>query len=357
MNFTGESINLIIKVCGNACNINCSYCYEKQKNIKGKGVISPELLHSTLTSNPKIVSVMFHGGEPLLAGKAHFRLLLDVIKEYKQQLSSIRIQTNAVLLDAEWASILFEEYAELDIKLSFSLDGTIEMNRFRIGVDGKNVYQCVLDAYALSKKYGKSVGMISVVNKYSISSTLQYLDLLTSIDNLSFAKMIPLLYNRESGLKSTEYACFLIELFNQYVNRKLYRKFYLEPFRSIMQKINGKKSFYCNYSNSKCFKFVTLYPDKKICPCDTLDGNLFTICGDGNASSDVIVKSEEVFRNNPAISFLIGQCHQCDILDFCTGGCIAERYSQYDDNELLSDYCASRRMLYDYANGLKGRLL
>lgn len=61
----GTNINLIVKTVGNSCNIECSYCFEKIKNVK-ESEIKPIDLEKILDSIPITCSLVFHGGEPFL---------------------------------------------------------------------------------------------------------------------------------------------------------------------------------------------------------------------------------------------------------------------------------------------------
>jgi uncharacterized protein len=99
-------------------------------------------------SNLQQVELIFHGGEPLLAGKHFFRqfteeahciLLPDVTPIFN-------MQTNGTLLDAEWLDLL------IDLKIGFgiSLDGPKEINdRHRVDHRGAGSYDAVRKAVDL----------------------------------------------------------------------------------------------------------------------------------------------------------------------------------------------------------------
>ena len=127
-----RNINLIIKTVGNACNINCAYCFEQAKEIK-KEFITPEKLEKIIEKVQTTCSVVFHGGEPLMVGCENFSALLDVVRKYySNKVIAVRIQTNGTLLDEEWMELLYEQYNDLNIEIAISLDGTRKMNRHRV---------------------------------------------------------------------------------------------------------------------------------------------------------------------------------------------------------------------------------
>lgn len=147
-----RNINLIIKTSGNACNINCEYCFEQAKSVAHEA-ITPEMLKSLIEGMKNNCSVVFHGGEPLIVGKKKFSELLDVIRDYyPNKIIAVRIQTNGTLLDEEWIDLIFEQYKELEIEIAISLDGTETMNSHRVDYNGNNTFSKVVQAYRLLEK-------------------------------------------------------------------------------------------------------------------------------------------------------------------------------------------------------------
>src|SRR5215471_13169919 len=127
----------ILKV-ASRCNLNCDYCY-----MYNKGDLSyirqPKRMSSLVSSamlnrvqkyctdhGMQEVEFVFHGGEPLLAGKRFFR---EFVCEAKRLLSPavtpiFNMQTNGTLLDQDWLDLLIE----LKIGFGISLDGPKEIN-------------------------------------------------------------------------------------------------------------------------------------------------------------------------------------------------------------------------------------
>ena len=82
-----KSIVLMVKTAANACNINCTYCFEKAKDVK-KCFITPEKLEKVLQLVQNTCSIVFHGGEPLIVGVEYFSKLLSVVRKYHSKKSS-----------------------------------------------------------------------------------------------------------------------------------------------------------------------------------------------------------------------------------------------------------------------------
>ena len=225
------------------------------------------LLEQVLTKIDDTYTVVFHGGEPLIVGLEHFEILLKVVEKYYPfKITAVRVQTNGTLLNDEWINLLFIKYKHLKIEIAISLDGTYEMNELRVGYDGINTFQKIIGSFDLLNEYGICAGMLSVISRSALPYAKEYVKLVASIPNISFVK-VNALFNMESNhltpesITPIEYAKFIIQVSEIYINTKLYKRLPMEPFLSIVQRINNKPSRYCNYSPRKCFNYISLYPD------------------------------------------------------------------------------------------------
>lgn len=350
-----RNINLIIKTVGNACNINCAYCFEQAKEIK-KEFITPEKLEKIIEKVQTTCSVVFHGGEPLMVGCENFSALLDVVRKYYfNKVIAVRIQTNGTLLDEEWMELLYEQYNDLNIEIAISLDGTRKMNRHRVDYEGIETFDKIKAAYDLLHKHNKLAGMLSVVSRQALEEVIDYIDLISSIPNLKFVK-INALFNVENDILTKdsitpmEYAEFVYSVACRYIETGLYKKVAIEPILSILQRINGRRSKYCNYSERKCFNYLSIYPDGKVGPCDCFSVNEFMISDvykSNNMLSDDVwnyVESEKSLY----LEHLIDICNDCNIKDFCMGGCLSQRYYFRNNQQLLENFCKSKHYLYEH---------
>jgi sulfatase maturation enzyme AslB (radical SAM superfamily) len=124
------AVSIIAKLTGEACNINCFYCYEKRKPYPSDTYLAPETLEAFLDGlKGHPISLELHGGEPLLLGRARMRSLLEKLSTYPNVVR-LAMQTNGTLLDEKWLD-LFDELAP-KLELGISLDGDDDANRFRV---------------------------------------------------------------------------------------------------------------------------------------------------------------------------------------------------------------------------------
>lgn len=351
----GKPLKLILKVIGNSCNIDCTYCFEKAKKVS-QGIMSPAFLKDVLSKIDSLVSIVFHGGEPLLIGITKMDELLQVVSEsYDDKVISVKVQTNGTLLSEEWIQLLFYKYAKLKIEIAISLDGTEEMNYLRVDDERSPTYERIIETYRLLEKHNIKAGMLSVISRNSLRFVEEYIKLLQSINNLSFVKLNPLFNVKDNNLAEnsiwpSEYAKFVIELAQVYIKNRLYEKIAIEPILSMMQRINGRISKYCNYSACKCFEFISVYPDGTFGPCDCFSTEEFSIPVNGNKLEESIISTLKQDNVNN-LEQLLSVCGACNIKDFCTSGCLSQRYYFKFNSDLSKDYCLSKKMLYEFAKG------
>ena len=349
----GCGTNLIVKTAGNACDLDCRYCFEKEKFVPNDP-IPLQVLERAIRAVPERCSLVMHGGEPLIVGHERFQEYLDLISAYyPEKVNVVRVQTNGMLLDEEWVELLFKRNHHLGIEIAISLDGTERMNSLRKDWNGNNSFDRVFNAFRLLERYGIQAGMLSVISQQTIlpGGAREYVEFLKSISNLAFVKINPLFNMTDNTLTPnsvtpSEYSMFIIELAKWYIKARLYERFSFEPVLSILQRLRGHHSRYCNYSTRKCFHYLSLYPDGALGPCDCLPIADFPIGYAGDEDFENAIMRATGTRTASKLQDLIMQCQHCDIYNFCLGGCLSHRYYFSGNPALSRDYCESKHELY-----------
>lgn len=128
--------NVVLKVVA-PCNLDCRYCYVYHGHDR-RWRERPAVMHEVMAARVAQrlaehcaarpghrIGICLHGGEPLMLGRGRFRRLVEVLRKgLGGHLSTINVQTNAVLIDRAWADL----FAELDVALGVSLDGPAEVH-------------------------------------------------------------------------------------------------------------------------------------------------------------------------------------------------------------------------------------
>ncbi|MFI6294802.1 FxsB family cyclophane-forming radical SAM/SPASM peptide maturase [Nonomuraea sp. NPDC050790] len=142
------------------CNLACDYCYvytladqswrSRPKIMDSNLIITAagRIVEHATRHGLSSVRLILHGGEPLLAGPAFLRKVVETVRaEAGQKLRvDVSVQTNAVLLDED--TLLC--FRDLDVQVGVSLDGGRRANdRNRRFSNGRSSFAAVSDALFL----------------------------------------------------------------------------------------------------------------------------------------------------------------------------------------------------------------
>jgi uncharacterized protein len=368
---TTEPLSVILKLVGEACNINCYYCYEKRKPYERSSRIPLTTVTRLLTlAEGRPLSLELHGGEPLLYGLKQTRALLAVLREYPGKIS-LSIQTNATMVDEAWLDMFAEEWPDIDI--GFSLDGDAEANGNRVDYRDRNTTDQVERALSLAAHRRLNVGVISTVTSDVVRRPADVLDFFAGFEAIRVVKFSPCFDfnvrpkhlspgNKDSlllldtggeghagwAITPNEFADFLLDAYDHWRSAGLYRRFLVEPFTSVLRTIAGTSSKFCHFSESKCAFVMTLYPDGSLGSCDELGmddallGNVYSLA----SLNDVVdMRTNSVLKSS--LDNLLMKCTTCDYQTTCGGGCLATR-RRYLGSSYYDDYCDYRIRLVDH---------
>jgi uncharacterized protein len=121
------------------CNLDCAYCYLPHRALDRR--MPAEVAQAVARSvngwaaADSRFSVVWHGGEPLAAGRAHLAELMASFAGVEHH-----VQTNATLIDDAWC----EFFRTHDMRVSVSVDGPAELNAARVTRGGAPAYQRIL---------------------------------------------------------------------------------------------------------------------------------------------------------------------------------------------------------------------
>lgn len=314
------SMNINLKLVGSHCNMRCTYCYEHDKPHWVQRFMRPEEVAAFIDRLPSNIHLRFllHGGEPLLYPKREMIRLLQIIEKSAKNRSSLHIQTNGTLIDAEWISI-FQDYTQ-DFVFSISID-SFENENVRI-IPGQEFIPLIKKKLNLLQVHAVPVGIVSVVSKANIKGFNYFLKELVDygVHYLTVNKL-----RRNSGeraasnelaLTELEYVEFLEKLFYQWVNSHLFRRIQIQPLMTLMSAYaNNICIFQAN--NEKCDSFVSLYP-----------GGIETGCD----------------HRGIGTAHILPECNSCQIFQWCGAGCFGEEKDE--------TFCSARLRLKTFVEKL-----
>jgi uncharacterized protein len=117
------------------CNLDCAYCYlpfrgdDRRMPVEVAQAVAVAVEPWSRTGR---FSVVWHGGEPLAAGRDHLAALFAPFGAGVEH----HVQTNATLIDDAWC----EFFVEHQVRVSVSVDGPAELNGDRVTRGGKPAY-------------------------------------------------------------------------------------------------------------------------------------------------------------------------------------------------------------------------
>lgn len=128
-------IDTVLVKLASRCNLNCDYCYvyqmgddawRRQPKRMANGIVDclAAQLARLVSAQGAPLSVVFHGGEPLLVGLERFARTCKTLRGVLGNACGLHLQTNALLLDNEVVGVC----AEHDVGISISIDGPADIH-------------------------------------------------------------------------------------------------------------------------------------------------------------------------------------------------------------------------------------
>ncbi|MGC7096740.1 cyclophane-forming radical SAM peptide maturase AmcB [Amycolatopsis lurida] len=142
------------------CNLDCRYCYLPLR--ARRLTMSREVAMATARSVnrwacDRDVDVVWHGGEPLAAGRT---LLGELMGCFDGARISHSVQTNATLVDERWC----EFFIRRGVRVGVSLDGAAQDNLARTDRRGQPAFDRIVRGIRMLTEAGIELSVIAVVS-------------------------------------------------------------------------------------------------------------------------------------------------------------------------------------------------
>jgi len=170
------------------CNLDCNYCYLPDRN--NRNTITLEIVEASFerlfSSNivKENVYIVWHCGEPLVAGLPFFRKAMQVLKTVakkhgKESSYNNGIQTNGLLINDKWC----EFFKENNFSVGVSIDGPAFIHdRQRVTKRSLSTHKAVIKAWNLLHKHGINKNVIGVLTDFSLDYPREMHEFFSSID-------------------------------------------------------------------------------------------------------------------------------------------------------------------------------
>ena len=351
---------VMAKPVGSRCNLNCSYCYYRRSSKEEQSLTLTRMTDAVLerfikqyieASREPIISFVWHGGEPALAGLDFYRRAVELQKRYLPEGRNCwnNLQTNGTLLDEEWCSFL----AEAGFDVGLSIDGAQWLHdRYRKDVNGNGTYQCVAAAAKRLQAHGIRPDFLCTVTSDAARDPLGTYRALRELDP-RWIQLIPVV-RRESGavtsdsVSGKDYGEFLCSIFDEWVLHDL-GKIDIQVFAETARVWAGGSAGLC-WMAPACGRALIVEQDGGVYSCDHFVAPEYRI-GDinsGNLLELVDLPAQQKFGEIKSGS-LPARCRSCEWLNVCNGGCPKDRFDMSVDGEPgLNHLCSGLQSFFSY---------
>lgn len=359
----GQIASLVVKV-AERCNLNCSYCYMynhgDQSYLRRPAFMSDEVFAQLIerideycNRRPKhSMSVIFHGGEPMLMGAERFRRFTNLIREkLGEKLDSVQLQSNATLVDDDWIAALHD----LGVTVSVSMDGPPEIHdMWRVDHAGKGSHDRALNGLLRLQECGLLEGVLCVVNPaHSGVGIYQYFRSL-GITHMNF--LLPdathdtkqALYGRYG---KTPVADYLIPIFDEWINEDN-PGVKVRCFEEMIIGILGDKVPRDMIVNRRA-NYLVIDTDGSIQALDALK-----VCCEGKPETGLNLSQhgfDDLHKGMPLLHRMVHEgiptcttCDACPERATCRGGYLPHRYSRANEFDNPSIWCQDLLKLFTY---------
>jgi uncharacterized protein len=300
------------------------------------------------------VTVVLHGGEPLLAGPDLITETVGAVRAAAGGAITVNchIQTNGVRLDEEYLSL----FSRLGVGVGVSLDGDqAAQDRHRKFADGRGSHRSVSEGLALlsAPRYRHLFnGLLSVVDLRN--DPLATYEALLRYDPPKIDFLLPHGTwedpppQRTADPAATPYADWLIPVFDAwYRDPRTQVRFFAEIVRALLGGISSTESV-----GLAPTAFVVIATDGSVEQVDSLKATYHGASHTGlhitRDSLDAALLLPEFATRQMGLKGLCAECQECRIRLVCGGGLYAHRYRSASGFANPSVYCSDLMRLIDH---------
>ena len=344
----------IIKV-HSRCDLACDYCYMYEmadQSWRGQPRAMPseivELTAQRIGDHARAhsldrITLILHGGEPLLAGRDLIRHLVTATRLAAGPRTAVdaAVQTNGVGLSDAYLKL----FGELGVRVGISIDGDARAHdRHRRFASGRGSYQAVTAAIERLRKFPDLYsGLLATIDLRN--DPVRTYEALADFEPPRIDFLLPHgtwttpPAGRLPGQADTPYADWLIAVFDHWYPRP---RTHVRLLEEIMQLLLGGTSV-SEVVGLAPARMVVIETDGSIAQEDTLrvafDGAPDTGLHVSRDSLDAALGLPEIAARQIGVRGLSAECRACPIHRVCGGGLYSHRYREGTGFANPSVYC------------------
>lgn len=356
-----QFIDTVLIKTASRCNLNCTYCYVYNMGDDAWRAqpkrMSIEVLDATVDQLSRLshaqshpLSVVMHGGEPLLLGLQSMTHLVKGLRAKLRDDAGIHVQTNGVLLTKPFIDL----FAIHDVGVSISFDGPAhDLNRFDRAGRGSHDRVVAAIARLMAHPAGDRLfsGLLAVVDPTSDPTAVYEALKATGAPSFDFlyrdGNHVTMPYGKSSR-ESTEYGDWMIRLASHYLSDPTPPR--IRILDDLMRLILGGTGRKEGVGLTE-YGIIVIDTDGTVTKNDTL--KVAYAGGDRFGTKRLItdrdlldvVHAEDVSAYYKLQEPTAPMCRACPELNVCGGGMPAHRFSDDDGYDNPTVFCADQKQL------------
>lgn len=346
-----KTLHTVIKPT-NQCNAECVYCStdnERTLPLMSLDVVEEmyeKLFHYAESINLKIISFLWHGGEPSILGKEFYRKAWELSKNRNDIHILHRIQTNLMAIDREWLD-LFKTY---NVQVGTSVDPLVTESRI---YKGKQMLPTFIKNFYLFEKEHYPLGIVVTVIRQHLGREEE---LFNFMKNLFYSSASPVAFkvnplyaagraaNKDFPyqISPREFGLFLVNLWNAVKDDPLV--YSLTPFKEWITGAENSCEYYGNCQDH----FISIDAEGGVYHC----GRFFDYGQKwGNIRqqdmSEILLNSDrfDLFERESVLRS--SDCKDCPFWEYCHGGCPYLSLLYFNTIMKPDPFCTSTKYLFE----------
>lgn len=357
LNKQRAAYSTMIKPVGSLCNLDCHYCYYLDKAnlypqipMRLDDALLEKYIAEYIQSNEiPVVTFVWHGGEPLLAGLEFYKKALAFQQKYcGEKKIENALQTNGLLLNESWCDFFVQNHFLIGI----SLDGPRQIHdAYRVDKGGHPTFDRVVAAIALLKAKGVEFNVLTAVHKQSEgrgkevylflkSLGVQYMQFLPVLEHVCRVENItrPVIVSPDTenselaawSVSAAGFGKFMTDIFDYWVLNDVGR-YYVQLFDVALAQWAGVPPGLCSFEGT-CGNALVVEHNGDVYSCDHFVYPEHRLGNIQESSLVEMLKSQKQFgfgvnkRNT-----LPPQCLRCKYYFACRGECPKHRFEKTKD--------------------------
>jgi len=356
------SFSIIAKPVGPRCNLQCTYCYYREKASlfpSGPGLMTEAVLEAfvrQMFAVPGVhpVEFVWQGGEPLLAGLPFYQRAIELQRRHagRRPFANI-IQTNGTLLDDTWGAFL----ADNCILTGISLDGPKRLHdACRTDSRGRGSFDSVMAGLEVLRTHGVDYNILATINSVTAEHPLETYGFLRELSQ-GFVQFVPVVRQASDAplsvtpwsVRPRQFGEFYAAIFDEWLLKDVGRVF-VQFFDATLASHLGAPSPVCCYAE-RCGRCGLLEHTGDVYACDHFvspefwRGNLL----ERPLQEQLDSREQQAFGLAKSRA-LPRECRECSVLFACKGECPRNRFVCTTAGDYAKNYlCEGYKRFYEHS--------